>query len=124
MPLTKFVRLIAGAGMICLAAAQANATPNAETKTEISHLLQYIQNSNCQFIRNKKPHDPDEAVAHIQKKYDHFEDDIVTAEDFIEKSASGSLLSGKKYTIDCPEKSKITSEQWLLDELKRYRKTN
>lgn len=92
-----------------------------QMQVEIDHLLTYIQNSNCNFIRNGKAHTPDEAIEHILKKYDHFEDKIKTTEDFIDFCASKSILSKKPYKIGCPDQELVESKHWFLEELKRFR---
>ena len=92
-----------------------------QMQAEIDHLITYIQNSNCKFIRNGKAHSSDEAIEHILKKYDHFEDRIKTTEDFIEYCASKSILSKQLYKIGCPDQELVESKQWFLEELKRFR---
>ncbi len=91
------------------------------SKAEITHLLTYIETTQCQYIRNGDTHNGPEAVAHINKKYDYYRDDIDSAEDFIRLSATKSMISGSKYYIKCPGSAKVQSSQWLLDELGRYR---
>jgi hypothetical protein len=88
---------------------------------EIQHLLTFVQQTNCKYERNGSQHNGVDAVAHIKKKYDYFEDDIKTAEDFIELSATKSTISGKEYQVHCPNKKAMTSRQWLLDELQAFR---
>lgn len=88
---------------------------------EINHLITFVGDSNCTFIRNGDHHNADEAVEHMQKKYDYFRKKIHSAEEFIELSASKSLLSGKRYWIKCPGEEKKYSSTWLMDELARYR---
>lgn len=90
---------------------------------EIQHLLQFIEHSHCIYQRNNHDYTGQEAVAHIQKKYDYFKDDIQTTEDFIELSATKSTMSGKFYNVQCPNKKAMTSKQWLLDELASFRQT-
>ena len=88
---------------------------------EIDHLITYVGNSNCTFIRNGDSHKAAEAVEHMQKKYDYFRKKVTSAEQFIELSASKSLLTGKPYWIECPDSDKQYSRTWLLNELARYR---
>ena len=93
----------------------------ADTTAEINHLLNYVKTTDCKYIRNGKVHTGNEGAKHIKAKYDHYKDDIKTAEDFIRLSATKSLMSGSKYYIECPGSPKIESGKWLLTELKRYR---
>jgi hypothetical protein len=48
-------------------------------------------------------------------------DEIDTAEDFIEKVATQSSLSGQPYQVRCRGSEAVTSNQWLRDVLARYR---
>jgi len=90
---------------------------------EINHLLNYVKTTECTYIRNGDKHDGPDAMNHIQRKYDYFENDIHSAEDFIRLSATKSTMSGSKYYIKCPGQPKVESGRWMLDELARYRKT-
>ncbi len=51
----------------------------ADTKLEIEHLFEYIQNSNCTFVRNGKEYNREETLAHIQKKYEYAKRRITSA---------------------------------------------
>ena len=94
----------------------------ADQKTEIAHLLEYVKTTECKYIRNGTYHDGVKAAAHIKSKYDYFKNDIASAEDFIRLSATESTMFGNKYYIKCPGSPKIESRIWLLQELDRYRK--
>ncbi len=91
-------------------------------QAEITHLLKYVKNTPCQYIRNGDTHNGPAAVKHIKSKYDYYKDNISSAEDFIRLSATKSTISGSKYYIKCTRSAKIESSQWLLQELDRYRK--
>jgi|TARA_B110000116_G_C16793765_1_gene565370 hypothetical protein len=88
---------------------------------EINYLLRQVKTTECAFNRNGSRHKGAAAVAHIQRKYDYYEDDIETAEDFIRLSASKSTMTRRAYTIECPEQSPVTSASWLLEQLAKYR---
>lgn len=93
----------------------------ADTQKEIAHLLKFVETTDCSYQRNGSDHDGKAAVAHIQKKYDYYSDDIKTAEDFIAYSATKSAMTGKKYTISCANEKIQFSGDWLNAELKSYR---
>ena len=95
-------------------------TAFASMQEEISHLLNYIESSDCIFIRNGSRHDPEEAVKHIEKKYNYLKKRIKSTEDFIRGAATGSSISGKPYMIICNGKEMKTAD-WLTAELKIYR---
>jgi len=94
----------------------------ADYKTEIAHLLEYVKTTECKYIRNGTYHDGVKAATHIKSKYDYFKNDIASAEDFIRLSATKSTMFGNKYYIKCSGSPKIESRVWLLQELERYRK--
>lgn len=87
----------------------------------IQYLLDFVKNSDCTFIRNGKNHTPQEAVAHIERKYDHFKDEIKTPEDFIRLTASQSLISKKPYMVKTCDGRMMRSRDWLLEALEKYR---
>ena len=94
--------------------------PEAQ-KPEVQHLIDYLAHSGCRMERNGSNHDAQEAAKHIVKKYDYYKDDIKTTEDFIDRSASRSSLSGRSYKVLCPKKEPRPTADWLKDELERYR---
>ena len=89
----------------------------------INYLLTFVEKSDCTFIRNDRPHTAQQAAAHMQRKYDHFKDEIKTPEDFIRLSASKSLISGKPYMVKTKSGRQLKSETWLLEALAVYRQT-
>ena len=93
----------------------------SEQAAEVQHLINYLAESDCVMIRNGKEHTGEEGAEHVQRKYDHFRDDIESTEEFIEYSATGSLLSKKKYHVQCGTEEPVPSRDWLLEELERYR---
>jgi hypothetical protein len=93
----------------------------APMQDEIDHLLQYLSESGCSYVRNGSEHSAQDAVGHIRKKADYYEDDIDSTERFIELSASRSTISGRSYTIRCPGLPEQDANTWLSAELARYR---
>ncbi|WED23226.1 DUF5329 domain-containing protein [Vibrio sp. JC009] len=91
---------------------------------EIKHLMHFVESSECQFIRNGKAYNGQDAVAHIQRKYDYFKKRIKDTETFIELSATKSTYSNKPYTIQCPGEAVKTSGDWLTAELQAYRQVS
>ncbi|WP_178119561.1 DUF5329 domain-containing protein [Pseudomonas sp. SCB32] len=100
----------------------AQASVDAKAQKEITQLLDFIEHSNCQFIRNGSEYPAAEARAHLQKKLDYLEnkDMVSSAEDFIVRAATKSSMSGQRYQVDCPA-GKQDASAWLSDELKRLR---
>ncbi len=104
---------------IMIFSVNASAAP-AAMQDEIAHLLNYIETSDCIFIRNNSRHAPAKAVKHIKKKFNHLKKRIKTTEDFIKGAATGSSISGKPYMIICNDNEMATAD-WLLAELELYR---
>jgi len=97
--------------------------PSANTQAEIAYLLSYLETSRCEFYRNGSWHDSKAARAHLEKKKNYLMSRslIGSAEDFIEKAATASSVSGEKYQVRCrPDPSAPTGE-WLRAELERFR---
>lgn len=94
---------------------------HASMKSEIDHLLNFVKTTNCVYERNGKKHTGSEAYKHILRKYNYYEDDVETTEDFIKYSATKSKISGKYYLIHCSNEKGIKSQAWLLEELSRFR---
>ena len=112
--------------LICLSLGRTIALAESEANDEklaaaINYLLTFVEKSDCTFIRNDRPHTAQEAVVHMQRKYDHFKDEIKTPEDFILKSATKSLSSGKPYMVKTKTGRLMKSETWLLEALDDYR---
>ena len=101
----------------------ARAAPPAMAQTEINHLLEFVDSSGCEFYRNGSWYDAKRAQAHLRSKYQWLvaRDQINTAEDFIEKAATSSSLSGRPYEVRCGGGEAVPSNRWLRDELTRYR---
>lgn len=117
---TVLIRL-ALALCLLLAGGTAAGEPDARVDATIRHLIGQVAGSGLTFVRNDSEYTPAEAAGHMQKKYRHFQDDIATAEDFIELCASRSLMSGEPYlVIDAGGRQHRTGD-WLRTELTLYR---
>ena len=104
-------------GPAVLAEPAAGANHLSET---IQYLLDFVKTSECIFIRNNKEHTAVEAAAHMQRKYEHYNDKIKTPEDFIRLTATKSLMTGKLYYVRLKDGKKFTSEARLLQALDAY----
>ncbi len=90
----------------------------------IGHLLDFVANSDCAFIRNGSLYNSKEAAAHIKVKYDYFQKEIKTAEDFIRLAASKSEFSGRPYLVRTKDGYEMETADWLGEALKNYRKSH
>ncbi|SHG92636.1 YfeK family protein [Ferrimonas marina] len=108
--------------------ALARADVSADTSTdankqEIQQLLEYVERSPCQFIRNGKAYKGEKARSHLERKYNYIQGKghELTAEQFIEHAGTESSFTGRDYQIQCPDQDKEPSADWLLRELARIR---
>ena len=102
----------------------AHAAGSSVAELEINYLLGLIEQSGCEFFRNGTWYDAPRAQAHLRAKYDALAagNQIKTAEDFIEKAASNSSMSGRPYQIRCGGSVAISTNQWFSAALAQYRK--
>jgi hypothetical protein len=111
-----FVAMLASVGFV--------GEPTPEAQLEIAHLFSYLQASGCQFYRNGTWYGSSEAVSHLNRKYQYLlgKGLVASAEDFIEKAASESSMSGRAYRVRCGSGPAVNSADWFRVELERYRK--
>jgi hypothetical protein len=101
----------------------ARAEPSASAQVEVNFLLGYLEGSGCQFYRNGTWHDSKAAQAHLRGKYKYLVASNLadTAEQFIDRGATQSSLSGQPYKVKCNGGAEVASKQWLRDILARFR---
>lgn len=95
----------------------------APARADVDALLTRLQASGCDFNRNGSWYAGAEARAHLLKKLEYLEgkDMVSTAEQFIERGASASSMSGKPYLVRCAGKAPVESVVWLKAELLQVR---
>jgi hypothetical protein len=109
--------------LLVLLTAGASAAPQpVELQQAIDHLLDYVNQSGLTFVRNGKTYTAPEAAGHMRRKYEHFQDDIGSAEDFIRLCATRSLVTGKPYTLVGKDGRELATGDWLARELHEYRR--
>lgn len=89
-------------------------------ETEIRYLLDYVARSQCTFVRNGTAHDPADAADHLRLKYQRGSRYVNSAEQFVDRLASKSSLSGNPYMVNCGGRTEPTRD-WLLRALTEYR---
>jgi hypothetical protein len=107
--------------LVLIAAAHAAPTPAA--KAEIEYLLSAVASSDCRFNRNGTWYDAKSAAAHLRAKYETLAARglIADTDDFIDRAATKSSLSGRDYAIKCEGVAEMSSQQWLTGLLVSYR---
>ncbi|MGO0999389.1 DUF5329 domain-containing protein [Lysobacter sp. CA196] len=120
---TPFVRALATAVLLA-GLGTAQAAPSAQAEREIEQLIQALGSSSCQFERNGSWHDAKAAQAHLRKKlaYLRKRDLVDSADQFIERAASESSLSGQAYRVRCGGAPPVASAAWLKARLVQLRK--
>ncbi len=100
-----------------------HAAPGAAARAEIGGLMQALEDSGCRFQRNGSWHDAAEARSHLQRKYDYLLKRGLadSAEQFIERAASRSSISGKPYRVACPGRTEQDAAPWFRQQLLRLR---
>ncbi|MBN5160772.1 MULTISPECIES: YfeK family protein [unclassified Stenotrophomonas] len=116
----RFTLLLA---TLLLAAPVAHAAPSTDARREIAELISSLDGSQCRFQRNGSWYDGSDARAHLQRKYDYLlkKDMVDSAEQFIERAASQSSMSGKPYRIQCPGQPEQTAAAWFGARLQALR---
>lgn len=106
-----------------MAAPLVRAEPPTSVQIEVNYLLGYIEGSGCEFYRNGTWHDSKAAQAHLRDKYNYLmaRNLIDTTEQFIDRAASESSLSGRPYEIRCNGGAAVKSKQWLREKLAHFR---
>ena len=102
--------------------AAARASPDPAAQGEIDHLLRYVAQSSCTFVRNGDEYSGEKAREHLAMKYRFVGGRISTAEEFIQYLGTGSSVSGEPYHVKCGNVDAL-SGPWLTAELQRYRQT-
>ena len=113
--------MAAGISLIAIVTnGQIQATPQATQ--EIKGLLDFVEHSECQFVRNGSEYPGPRARAHLEKKLNYLEGKnmVNSAEDFIDLAATKSSMSDRVYEVRCSEGVEPAST-WLKRELQRQR---
>ena len=71
------------------------------------------------FIRNGSEHDAAKAAEHLRRKLDYAGKRISTADQFIDKLATGSSMSGKPYQIRFADGRTVESAAFLREQLRK-----
>ena len=119
----KLIRKFLIVASLAVIALPASAAPNAATQREITGLMQALETSGCRFQRNGTWYDAVAARGHLQRKYDYLlkRDMVDSSEQFIDRAASRSSMSGKAYKVSCSGAPEQDASAWFLQQLRRLR---
>ena len=97
--------------------------PDAEARAEIHYLIGQMRDSDCRFNRNGIWYKPERAADHIESKYEKLLKMglVDSTEQFIERAASESSMSGEPYRVRCGDARPVHSGQWFEAQLMEYR---
>jgi hypothetical protein len=101
----------------------ANAEPPNAAQLEIDHLLSFTGASKCEFYRNGSWYTAAQAQQHLHEKLVLLTsgEQNWTAEEFIDKVATKSAITGLAYQIRCAGLANVSVNYWLTQELRHYR---
>ncbi|AWV07094.1 YfeK family protein [Marilutibacter maris] len=99
------------------------APPPAAAAVEIDRLISALADSGCEFQRNGRWYDAGRAQSHLRRKLDWLveRDMVASAEQFIERAATRSSVSGRAYQVRCPDRPAEPSATWLRRALEGIR---
>lgn len=87
----------------------------AHEEARINAMLEGLaQKKDLIFVRNGDEHTCDEAVSHLRLKLGNTRNRIDTAEQFIDKVASSSSITGKPYIVKIPGKSDENAQSFYM----------
>lgn len=104
-------------------AASFAASPSPVARAEIEGLLGRLEVSGCEFQRNGAWYSATEAKAHLLVKLSYLEDRgmVASAEQFIERAATQSSMTGRSYLVRCASAAPVPSSVWLSAQLQLMR---
>jgi hypothetical protein len=98
----------------------ATAAPHLSEAAKIQALIGSIEHLNgAVFIRNGTEHDASEAAAHLRRKLDYAGSKVKTAQQFIDRLATGSSMTGKPYKIRFADGRTVESAVFLREQLRK-----
>jgi hypothetical protein len=110
----------------CFAAALCAAAPlEPDARAEIDALMTRLETSGCRVNRNGTWYPAADTRSHLTTKLDYLEQrgQVENAEQFIDRAASGSSMSGRPYLIQCGDAPPVESATWFARELQAIRAT-
>ena len=91
-------------------------------KKKIEFLLSQIENQKgAKFWRNGSSYAPKQAAEHLRMKWGKAGNAVKTANDFIEKIAAKSSMSGKPYQIEFEDGKKVETKSFLYKKLAEWK---
>ena len=118
----RFLRTALLALLLGASAVLAQATPSDAEEKLIDTLIQRVSKMSAMvFLRNGNEYNAADAAKHMQAKYDYFKKELVTAEDFIDRCASRSEMTGQAYKVKLIGGAVRDANEFLNSELRMLR---
>lgn len=105
---------------LALVFGSSGAWANQQAEAEVQYLLSFVEHSGCTFHRNGSDHDSADAADHLRLKYSRGGKYVNNADQFIDRLATQSSWTGRKYSVTCNGTSE-PSGAWLHRALEQYR---
>jgi Family of unknown function (DUF5329) len=97
--------------------------PDPRTQREVSYLIRLFDRPDLRLVLNNEEFTGEGAVRIMQSKYDYYQSDIHSAEDFILLCATTSSASGNQMIVKT-RKGDHPLNEWLANKLDMYRRHN
>jgi hypothetical protein len=99
-----------------------DAMPPAE-RTLVDRLIEAVgKRADATFIRNGSSYSAEDAATFLRKKFEAQGGDLKSAEEFIDRIATKSSMSGEGYRVKLSDGREMPSAQFLRDELRRLKR--
>ncbi len=110
-------------GLLACSPGLCQAQLSAAAQGEINVLLRAVGDSGCAVLRGSSVHTAAEAQRHLNMKYEYLATRslLTSTEDFIDKAATRSSMTGEAYAIRCGELAPVPTGAWLRARLHRMR---
>jgi len=115
LTLTRLVNLLIGDDFGVF---EVSTTVNPEAQ-RIRDLIHIVETSDIVFIRNDKEYSGAQAAAHLRSKLQQAEEEVKTLDEFIDKVASRSWVSGQPYRVKLPDGTELEAAVWLRQQAAR-----
>jgi len=114
-------RIVLAGVLLAITRAAASREPiSPHELARIEHLCETVERSKgMYFVRNDKSYSPEDAALFLREKLKAMGDEVTTAEEFIDKIATKSSMSGKPYTVRFADGREMPSADFLRAELAR-----
>jgi hypothetical protein len=119
LTLTELKNALVGEDFATFVVASGSAEETGDKKEEIERLLALVGSAEgTVFIRNGEEHSAKDAAEHLRRKWQAAGGEIATAEEFIDKIATKSSLSGEPYRVRRSDGTEVPASEYLREKLK------